>query len=588
MRLEDTIVPSILEKPDQHEKGLKRFFPILKWLPEYQRMDLNGDLIAGSVVAIMLIPQAMAYSNLAGLPPTLGFYSSIVGLLVFCVFSTSRFLSIGPVAIVSILTAAGVGEMAQRGTGEFVGLAITLTLLVGVIQFVLGFFQLGFIVNFISHPVISGFTSAAALIIFISQLKNVFGVSIPYSENPYKTLTDIAVEIPNTNYFALLLALSGVAFLLIFPQILLKLSVKMRLTQRKFEILTKSSTLLLVIVSSFVVWFFHLNEFENVAVVGTIPAGLPNLTIPSVADAQSLLPLAFAISFVGFMESYSVATTLGSKRGHKVEANQELMALGAANIGATFVGGYSITGSFSRSMVNFVSGASTQLSSVFTAIIVVLTLVFLMPFFYYLPQAILSAIVLVAIKDLFDVHELKHIWNYSRADGYSWLVTFFSILIFNIEIGILIGAVAAITLYLWRASQPQVVVVGRVKDTEYFRSASRFDVTTHPTILAVRIDENLYFANTKYIEDYLFYNVMETGQVKHLVLIFSGVSVIDVSALDTLENLVSEMKAIEINVYAAEIKTRLMNKIKDSEFIKKIGEENIFTSAHDAMKHLGH
>lgn len=589
MRLDDTIFPSRLEKPASVETGIKRFFPILKWLPDYERNDLAGDLIAGTVVAITLIPQAMAYSNLAGLPPKLGLYSSIIGLFIFCIFSTSRFLSIGPVAIISILTAAGISQIAQQGTSEYISLAITLALLVGIIQFVLGFFQLGFIVNFISHPVISGFTSASAFIIFISQVKTILGLQIPYSEKVYEIIWQTVVKIPETNFYAFGIGSFGIIFLLLFPILLRNLPEKFSLSDLQFEIIKKSSPLILVFLCSFFVWAFSLIETQKVTVVGTIAAGLPSFVLPdiSLTTAQSLLPIAFAIAFVGFMESYSVATTLGSKRGQKVEPNQELIALGLANLGTTFVGGYSVTGSFSRSMVNFISGASTQLSAVFTAILVIFTLLFLMPLFYYLPQSILAAIILVAIKDLFDAQGLKHIWKYNRADGYSWFITFFSILILNIEVGILIGAITAITLYLWRTSKPNVVVVGRVGNTEHFRSVSRYDVSTFPSVLAVRIDENLYFANTKYLEDYLFYTVLETGQIKHLVIILSGVNFIDVSALDTLEKLVTEMKVLGVNIYLAEIKTGLMDKIQDTDFIKLIEKENIFMTTHDAMNNLG-
>jgi SulP family sulfate permease len=587
MRLDETLIPSVLEKPKNTKRTVKDYLPIIDWLSKYERFDLSGDLIAGTIVAITLIPQAMAYSKLAGLPPQLGFYSSILALLVCAIFTTSRFLSIGPVAIVSILTAAGISQIAENGSPEYISLAITLALLVGIIQFIMGFFQIGFIVNFISHPVISGFTSAAAIIVFISQLKSILGLSFPYSEKVYETISDIFIRLSETNLYTLLFGISGVAFLLAYPQILRKLRNNLNLSDLMFEILTKFAPLLLVIFSSCLIWLFQLDETQNIAVVGSVQAGLPHLILPSLDQTQSLLPIAFAISFVGFMESYSVATTLGSKRGHKVDPNQELIALGLSNIGATFIGGYSVTGSFSRSMVNFVAGASTQLSSIFTAVIIILTILFLMPLFYYLPQSILAAIILVAVKDLFDSQGLKHIWNYSKADGYSWLVTFFSILIFNIQIGILIGAIAAITLYLWRTSQPHVVVVGRVGDTEHFRSATRYDVKTFPSVLAVRIDENLYFANTKYLEDYLFYNVLETGQIKHLVLILSGVSFIDISALDTLEKLITEMKVLGVTVYLAEIKGLMMEKIKDTDLIKAVGKENIFMTAHDAMNHLG-
>ncbi len=589
MKLEDTLVPSVLGKPKNTKRGLKDYLPIIGWLPSYERRDLSGDLIAGAVVAIMLIPQAMAYSNLAGLPPQLGLYSSIISLIIFAFFSSSRFLSIGPVAIISILTAVGIGQFAPQGTSEYVSLAILLALLVGIIQFIMGVFKLGFIVNFISHPVISGFTSAATVIIFTSQLKSIFGLKIPYSENVFSTFSLIYTMLSDTNLFTLGLGIIGLAFLIFLPQFLRKIHSFINLSDLQLQILTKSSPLLLVILISFAVWIFQLNQTHNVAVVGDIPPGFPSLILPqlSLETVENLLPIAFAIAFVGFMESYSVATTLGSKRGQKIDPNQELIALGVANIGSTFTGGYAVTGSFSRSMVNFMSGASTQLSAIITSGFIILTLLFLMPLFYYLPQAVLAAIILVAVRDLFDAHGVKHIWNYSRADGYSWLVTFFGILIFNIQIGLLIGAIAAITLYLWRTSQPHVVVVGRVGESEHFRSVSRFDVTTFPSVLAVRIDENLYFANAKYLEDYLFYTVLETGQVKHLVLILSGVNFIDVSALDTLEKLVTEMKFLGVNVYLAEIKSRLMEKLVNTDFIKEVGDDGIFLTTHEAMSTLG-
>jgi SulP family sulfate permease len=589
MKLDDTLVPSVLEKPKNTKHDLKDYIPIIEWLPNYERRDFSGDLIAGSVVAIMLIPQALAYSNLAGLPPQLGLYSSIISLILFALLSSSKFLSIGPVAIISILTAAGIGQISQQGTPEYIGLAITLALLVGIIQFIMGFFQIGFIVNFISHPVISGFSSAAAVIIFSSQVKSLLGLKMPYSENVFSTFSLIFSSLSETNSSTLILGIIGLVFLILLPQVLRKLHSLINLSDLHLQILTKSSPLLLVIITSVTVWILQLNQTQGIAIVGDIPAGFPSLALPKISleTVRNLLPIALAIAFVGFMESYSVATTLGSKRGQKIDPNQELIALGVANIGTTFVGGYAVTGSFSRSMVNFMSGASTQLSSLISSVFIVLTLLLLMPLFYYLPQAILAAIILVAVKDLFDAHGLKQIWNYSRADGYSWLVTFFGILVFNIQIGLLIGAIAAITLYLWRTSQPHVVVVGRVGETEHFRSVSRFDVATFPSVLAVRIDENLYFANTKYLEDYLFYTVLETGQVKHLVLILSGVNYIDVSALDTLEKLVTEMKVLDVNVYLAEIKSLLMEKLVKSDFIKEVGKERIFLTTHEAMSNLG-
>ena len=574
-------------------RHVRQFLPIFALAGTYTRERLVSDLIAGVMVAIMLVPQSMAYAGLAGLPPEVGLYASIVPLIVYGLLGTSRSLAVGPVAIVSLLVASGISGLAEVGSAEYVQLALTLALLVGVIQFAMGVLRLGFLVNFLSHPVLSGFTSAAAIVIGFSQLKHVLGFAVPRSEHFYEQVLYTLQHLSQTNGYTLAIGLLSIGVLLYFKHKMAKLLRMWHFGEGWVIPISKSGPLITVLLGTLLVWGGSLDE--QVAVVGVVPLGLPSLTMPlfDIGVWQVLQPTALAISFVGYMESISVAKSLaspstrsGTKRREKIEPNQELVALGMANLGGMLTGGYPITGGFSRSLVNFAAGATSGMASIITALLVALTLLWLTPLFYFLPQAVLAAIILVAITGLLDTHTLRHVWQYNKADAWSLIMTFGAVLAVGVERGILIGAATSIALYLWRTSIPHVAIVGQLQG-ELYRNILRHDVQTWPHLVAVRVDESLYFANSKFLEEMLLRIVAEHPDIEHIVLVCSAINFIDASAKETLEQLIPQLREAGVQLHLAAIKGPVMDRLKAIGFVDQIGQEHIHLSTHDAMKALG-
>lgn len=569
--------------------GIRRYLPFLEWLLHYHPQDLVGDLMAGMIVAIMLVPQSMAYALLAGLPPQVGLYASILPLILYALFGTSRTLAVGPVAMVSLLVATGISAIAPQNSPEYIVLALVLALLVGIIQLSMGLLRLGFLVNFLSHAVISGFTSAAALIIAFSQLKHLLGVKIPHTESFYELLVSLVQQLGRSNIVTLSIGVISIAVLIYFNRHLGSLLNRWGVSEGLIVPITKSAPLIVVLFSTLLVWSLALHENANVNIVGTIPRGLPPFTLPSFEWTlwQKLLPTALTISFVGFMESIAVAKSLASKRRQKVDANQELIGLGAANLGAAVTGGYPVTGGFSRSVVNFAAGANTALASMITALLIALVTLFFTPLFYFLPQTTLAAIIIVAVFGLVDVNTFKQMWRYNKADGVSLLITFVAVLTVGIELGILVGVVTAVLLFLWRTSRPHIAIVGRVGESETFRNVLRHEVKTCPHVLAIRVDGSLYFANTKYLEDQLLQAIAQWPELEHLVLVCSAINFIDASALETLENLIDNLKQVGVNFYLAEVKGPVMDRLSKTDFLDQLGRDRIFLSTHQAMQTLG-
>lgn len=564
---------------------LTQYIPVLDWGRHYQRGWLTGDLLAGLIVAIMLVPQGMAYALLAGLPPQVGLYASIIPLLLYGLLGTSRTLAVGPVAIVSLLVASGVGQMAQPGSANYWQLALTLALMIGLIQAGMGLLRIGFVVNFLSHPVLSGFTSAAAIVIGFSQMKHLLGLKTPQLDF-FASVQYTAVHLTDTQPITLAIGLAAIALLFYFKYGLSKHLRRLGLAPGWVTPLAKSGPLVVLLGGTLLVWALGLEEV--VKVVGTVPAGLPPLTLPSTEMAvwRALLPTALAISFVGFMESISVAKSLASKRRQKVVSNQELVALGAANVGAAFTGGYPVTGGFSRSVVNYEAGANTGLASVVTAVLMALVVLFLTPLFYYLPQAILAAIILVAVVGLIDVEMLVHVWRYSRADGVSLLVTFGAVLVWGVETGILVGVAAAMLLYIWRTSRPHVAVVGHLRG-ETYRNVLRHPVQTCEKVVAIRVDESLYFANTAYLEETILQLVADNPSISDFVLIGAAINFIDASALETLTALHHELRDAGVTFHLTDIKGPVMDRLAQVGMVELFGAENIHLSAHEAMQAIG-
>lgn len=574
--------------PRSLQTRLKKLVPLLHWASRYRRQDLVGDLMAGVIVTIMLMPQAMAYALLAGLPPQVGLYASILPLFLYGILGSSRTLAVGPVAIVSLLVANGVGSLAPQGSADYLQLALTLALLVGLIQLALGLFRLGFLVNFLSHPVLAGFTSAAALVIAFSQLKHLLGINIPRLEF-FQLIVYALTHLQETNVFAVALGLASIALLLVFKY-LLPGWLQRRGVRRAMALpLTRSAPFFVVLAGTLVVAVFQLHQTNDLSIVGQIPAGLPALTIPSgdVAIWQTLLPVAAAISFVSYMESIAVAKSLASKRREKVDANQELIALGIANVGAAVTGGYPVTGGFSRSVVNFEAGANTGLASMITAALIALTLIFLTPLFRYLPQAVLAAIVVVAVIGLVDVKTLRHIWHYNRGDAASFVLTFVVVLVAGVETGILVGVAAAMLIFIWRSSRPHVAIIGRVGNTEIYRNVLRHDVRCCPDVVAVRIDESLTFANAHFLEDTVLGIVADRPEVDHFILVGTAINFIDASALETLESLHHELRDAGVTLHLAAVKGPVLDRLRRIGFLDRVGESHIHLSTHDAIMSIG-
>jgi sulfate permease, SulP family len=567
---------------------LIRYIPALDWLLNYQSQFLVGDITAGIIVTSLLIPQSMAYALLAGLPPQVGLYASILPAILYPLIGTSRVLAVGPVAVDSLMVGAAISKFAPQNTPEYLALAVTLAFWVGAIEMGMGVLRLGFLVNFLSRSVTSGFISGAAAIIAVSQVKHILGVKIPSTESFVELVTLIVSKLAQTNWMTLALGLASAGVLLYFNQPLVELLKGRGWSDRQILPLSKSAPLLVVILGTLLVWGLNLDKVAGIKVVGNIPAGLASFTLPLLdwKTLQSLFPAALGISLVGYMEGFTGAQVLASKRREKIDANQELLAFGVANLGAAVTGGYPVTGGVSRSVVNFAAGANTGLASIVTGLLVVVTVMFLTPMFYFLPQTCLAAIIITAVYKLIDLGTLKRMWAYDKADGSAWLATFAGVLALGVEKGIMLGAVIALGLHLWRTSRPHIAIVGRLGDSEHFRNVLRHDVKTSPEVLAVRVDASLYFANAKYLENFLTQAIADRPEVKSVLLVCSAINLIDASALEILESLIAELRSLGIEFYLSEVKGPVMDQLNQIGFIDYLGQDRIFLTTDRAMKTL--
>ena len=567
---------------------LQRLFPILGWLAQYRRDTLINDTLAGVIVAIMLVPQGMAYAFLAGLPPQMGLYAGILPLFIYALLGSSRSMAVGPVAIASLMVGEAVSQHAQPGTDLYITTAMVLALLVGLVLLLMFVLRLGSLVNFLSHSVITGFTSAAALMIAFSQLKYVFGLEFPRGHHFYETLNNLSINLPSFNPATLMIGVTAFFIMWFSKNHLAALLKRMGASAQLAGSVAKAGPMFAILAGVGLVVGFDLNNQHGVKIVGEIPAGLPSLSLlPFEPDWWlGLLPAALLIALVGFLESVSVGTALASKRRERILPDKELIALGFANIGAAFGGAYPVAGGFGRSMVNDASGAQTTVASVITASGLALTVLYFTPWFYYLPKAVLGVIVIMAVLPLIDLSGIKKTWNFNRADALTLALTFVMVLVAGVEAGLLAGMVLSVALLLQRTSKPHVAVVGRVGDSEHFRNVKRFDVTTYPSCMALRIDENLYFANTRYIEDEVMAQVADQPQLKHLVLICNGISFIDASALETLEMMIENLRESGITLHLSDVKGPVMDQLRQTDFLTHLQPGHVFLSTHEAMQSL--
>ena len=510
-------------------KNLQRLIPILEWLPNYTRSRFKGDFIAGITVAIILIPQGIAYALIAGLPPIYGLYCALVPQLVYAVFGSSRQVAIGPVAMDSLIVATGVSTLALAGSDSYIAIAILLAFMVGGIQFLLGVFRLGFVVNFLSKPVISGFTSAVALTIGINQFRNLFGVDFIQSDQIQYVLEDIWFTITDFNSHTTIIGLISVAVII---------------SLRKIN--KKIPNALIVVVSGILTIRYFGNDFVDVAIVKDIPSGLPSFSFPEldISQIKELLPIALTLVMVGYLETISIGKSLEAKQDeYKIRPNQELMALGLSNMIGSWFKAYPSTSSFSRSAINQESGATTGMASLVSVFMVLITLLFLTPLFYHLPKTVLAAIIIVAVFGLVNIKEAIFLWKANNLDFWLLIATFFSTLLFGIEYGIMIGVGLSLIILIFRTSRPYVAELGKVPDSDFYRNRERFtEVILDNEVLVFRFDSQLFYANASYFIETL--ELMVEAKGAHLKLI-----VLDAESINRVDSTGVEMLKERIRFY---------------------------------------
>ncbi len=551
------------------------------WMRQYRRAWLAGDLTAGLVVGIMIIPQSMAYAMLAGLPVQIGLYASLLPLLGYALFGSSMTMSVGPVAVTGLMTATLLAPLAVAGSADYLQLAIWLALLSGVMLFAFGLLRLGFLANFLSHPVINGFISGAAILIVLSQLPKLFGLA-DWPASP----AELFAQWQRSNTLVLGMGLLALGWLLFARHALAGLLQRLGLPEGVATLLAKLAPLLVVVLGVLVTWRADLTA-QGVPVVGAIPAGLPALVwqTPEVSSLRALLLLALLISLVSFVESVSIAQSLARRKRQSIDPDRELLGLGAANLGSALSGGFAVCGGFSRSSVNIEAGANTPLAGVFAAAVIGLILISLAPLLAWLPQVVLAAVILVAVVPLVDLPSLRRAWRYDRAEGLTLLGTAMGVLVLGIEAGIVLGICCSIIAQLWRGSRPHVAVVSRVPDTQYFRNTKRHLVEIEPHLLALRIDENIFFANTKAVEQAIYQALADYPDTRDVLLILSAVNHIDSTGLDMLSELTEGLGERDIRLHLAEVKGPVMDQLQHTDWLdQQVGE--VFPSTDIAFNTL--
>lgn len=548
---------------------LRRWLPILRWGPSYDRGDLRSDLSAGVTVAAMLVPQAMAYALLAGLPPEIGLYAATIPVLVYALFGTSRQLAVGPVAIVSLLTATALGQLVEEGTAGYLEAAAMLALLVGLIHIVLGVGRLGFLVNFLSHSVLVGFTAAAAIIIGFSQVKHLLGIKIPRTDHFYETVIEVANGLSDTHAATLVLGLSALVALLLLKRVMPRIP----------------GALVVVVASILTVELFDL-EGRGVSTVGDIPDSLPTFGLPRFDGSLigNLLPTAIVITIVGFMESIAVAKVYARRHRYEVEPNSELIGLGAANVASGVFGGYPVTGGFSRTAVNDTAGARTPLASIVTAVLVLVTIAFLTPLLTSLPNAVLGAIIVVAVVGLVDIREMRHITHVKPTDLVSLSVAFVATLVLGIELGIGVAVIASMLVVFARMSRPHTAVLGQVDDTTNYRNVERFpEAKIRDGVRVIRIDAAISFVNATAVKRLVIEQAEAIDHApKVLVLDASGINDLDATGADMLTELLPELDQRQVHLHLADVKGPVRDVLRRSG-LWEMSAGRIHASTSDAV-----
>jgi len=553
---------------------IKDFLPVFSWLPAYQKTDLKGDLWAGLTVGVLLIPQGMAYAMIAGLPPIYGLYAAFIPQIIYSIFGTSRQLSVAPVAMISLLIGAGISEFASQGSDSYIKLAILLALIVGTLQLLFGLFRMGFLVNFLSQPVISGYTSSAAIIIGLSQLKHLLGVEMPSSNLIHEIVRHTTNHIDETHLLTVIIGIVSIVLMVLIKKINKSLP----------------GPLIIVILGVITVSVFNLNEV-GMNIVGNVPKGLPTFSLPEISTVEvlNMLPLALLISLVGFMESISIAKAIqAKKRTYKVSSNKELIGLGLANISGSFFSSFPVSGGFSRTAVNEQSGANTNLSSWISALLVGLTLLFFTPLFYYLPKVILASIIMVAVFGLIDVKSAITLFKTNKKDFAMLMATFLSTLLFGVQIGITTGVILSLGLVIHRSVYPHLAELGKLPDSNYYRNLSRFpEAKERKDALIFRFDAELYFANINYFRERLDQMISRKGDdLKVIILNAQSIYALDSSAARGLEEIVEDCKKRGIEFYMTEVIGPVRDMLRRTGLFDKIGEDHFKMRVQDALDYF--
>lgn len=552
---------------------LERYVPAAVWLRGYGREDLTKDFTAALVITVMLVPQSMAYALLAGLPPVYGLYASMVPTIVYALFGTSRHMPVGPPALMALLTFTSVSALAEPGTAEYISLALLLALMVGVLQLAIGLLRMGFITNFISHPVLSGFIYASAIIIALSQAKYLLGISMSGAHSTIDTALALARQIGETNFITLAIGIASIISILLLSRVAPRLP----------------ASLITVAAATLVVYLASLEQ-RGVDIVAAVPGGLPGLSLPSfdLQSIRALAPAALVVAFVGFIESISVAKAVATREGYKVDSNQELRALGLANVAAAFFSAFPVAGSFSRTAVQYQSGGRTQGASIMTALMILAVLLFLTPIFYFLPTAALAAVILVAVYKLLDFHEARRIARVRVEDGLALLVTFVGTIFLGAEQGILIGAGFALLAFVRRTAYPRIAELGYVESRDAFLGQNSYpEGRTFPKTLIVRFDATLYFANVSFLEDWLISATAQRPDVELLVIDCRGMNGMDVTAIEGLESLILEYRSRGIELILTHVKPQVQKRLHNAGWDESFPEIIQHQTTRDALRAYG-
>jgi len=557
------------------------------WLTGYRRDQLAGDLSAGLIVTVMLVPQSLAYAMLAGLPPQMGLYASVLPIIAYAAFGTSMTLAVGPVAVASLMTASALTPLALPGSPEYAALAMLLALLSGVMLVVFGLMRLGFLAHFLSHPVISGFISGAAVLIAIGQLRHVLGVRIE-ADGVVQTVVALITALPRTNPVTLAIGLGSVVLLVVARNRLPGWLVAMGLARSRAELIARLAPMAVVVLATVVVGVFDLDQVAKVAVVGAVPAGLPQLPsvsqlFPGWESLSDLLIPALLISLVGFVESVSVAQSFALKRRQRIDADRELLGLGAANAASALSGGFPVTGGLARSVVNFSAGANTPFAGVVSAGLMAVVLMLFTDWFRAMPHAVLAATILVAVTSLIDLKTLREAWAYDRSDALALAATALGVIVLGVEHGIVLGVMLSLAVIVWRGSRPHIAVVGRMPGTEHFRNVERHAVETVPGSLILRVDESLLFANAMQVRDRVDSLLAADPGIRRVLISCAGVNQIDTTGLEMLVALESDLQRQGVSLLLAEVKGPVMDRLAATGFGRAMAGR-VYLSLHDAIK----